>query len=93
MTGSEAVGQYNVTVSGGRGVYIGDHGIQVNLFTGEPPPGPVVAGNVPQAPPAYRPREDLMAALRWTRAGRPRRPRGHRDARRRQVPARRRLRA
>ena len=71
MTGSEAVGQYNVTVSGGRGVYIGDHGIQVNLFTGEPPPGPVVAGNVPQAPPAYRPREDLMAALRSTGPGVP----------------------
>ena len=53
-----------MTVSGGRGVYVGDHGIQVNLFTGEPPPGPVVAGNVPQAPPAYRPREDLMAGLR-----------------------------
>ena len=64
MTAGEGVGRYNVTVSGGRGVYIGDHGIQVNLFTGEPPPGPVVAGNVPQAPPAYRPREDLMAGLR-----------------------------
>ena len=64
MTGSEGVGTYNVTVSGGRGVYVGDHGIQVNLFTGEPPPGPVVAGDVPQAPPAYRPREDLMAGLR-----------------------------
>jgi len=64
VTASEAVGRYNVTVSGGRGVYVGDHGIQVNLFTGEPPPGPVVAGNVPQAPSAYRPREDLMAGLR-----------------------------
>jgi tetratricopeptide (TPR) repeat protein len=64
VTASEGVGRYNVTVSGGRGVYVGDHGIQVNLFAGEPPPGPVVAGNVPQAPPAYRPREDLMAGLR-----------------------------
>ncbi len=53
-----------MTVSDSRGVYIGDHGIQVNLFTGERPPGPVVAGNVPQAPPAFRPREDLMAELR-----------------------------
>jgi hypothetical protein len=57
-------GQYNVTVSGGRGVYVGDHGIQVNLFTGERPRGPVVAGNVPQAPRAFRPREALMAGLR-----------------------------
>jgi tetratricopeptide (TPR) repeat protein len=64
VTGSEGAGKYNVTVSGGRGVYIGDHGIQVNLFTGEPPPGPVVAGDVPQAPRAFRPREDLMVRLR-----------------------------
>ncbi len=57
-------GTYNVTVSGGRGVYIGDHGIQVSLFTGEQPRGPVVAGSVPHAPRAFRPREDLMAGLR-----------------------------
>jgi tetratricopeptide (TPR) repeat protein len=42
----------------------GDHNIQVNLFAGEAPRGPVVAGNVPQAPPAFQPREDLMAQLR-----------------------------
>jgi tetratricopeptide (TPR) repeat protein len=71
VTGSEGAGQYNVTVSGGRGVYIGDHGIQVNLFTGEPPPGPVVAGNVPQAPRAFRPREDLMVRLRSAGPGVP----------------------
>ena len=53
-----------MTVSDSRGVYIGDHGLQVNLFTAERPPGPVVAGNVPQAPPAFRPREDLLAGLR-----------------------------
>jgi tetratricopeptide (TPR) repeat protein len=51
-------------VDGSRGVYIGDHGIQINLFTGERPPGPVVAGNVPQAPPAFRLRDDLLAGLR-----------------------------
>ena len=64
VTGSEGASKYNVTVSGGRGVYIGDHGIQVNLFTGEQPRGPVVAGSVPQAPRSFRPREDLMAGLR-----------------------------
>jgi len=47
-----------------QGGQFGDHNIQFNLFTGKPPPGPVVAGNVPQAPPAFQPREDLMAALR-----------------------------
>jgi hypothetical protein len=71
VTGSEGVGTYNVTVSGGRGVYIGDHGLQVNLFAREPPADPVVAGNVPQAPPAFRPREDLLAALRSARPGVP----------------------
>jgi hypothetical protein len=71
VTGSDGAGQYNVTVSGGRGVYIGDHGIQVNLFTGEPPPGPAVAGNVPQAPRAFRPREDLMVRLRSAGPGVP----------------------
>ena len=71
VTGSDGAGQYNVTVSGGRGVYIGDHGIQVNLFTGETPPGPVVAGNVPQAPRAFRPREDLMVRLRSAGPGVP----------------------
>jgi hypothetical protein len=44
-----------VTLVGAQGVYVGDHGIQVNLFTGERPRGPVVAGNVPQPPPAFRP--------------------------------------
>lgn len=51
-------------VTGGQGVQAGDGNVQVNLFAGEQPRGPVVAGNVPQAPPAFQPREDLMAALR-----------------------------
>jgi tetratricopeptide (TPR) repeat protein len=42
----------------------GDRNLQINLFAGEAPRGPVVAGNVPQAPPAFQPREDLMAQLR-----------------------------
>jgi hypothetical protein len=61
----------DVAVAGARGVYIGDHGIQTNLCTGEQPPGPVVAGNMPQAPPAFRPREHLMAGLRLAGPGVP----------------------
>jgi hypothetical protein len=53
-----------VEITGGQGHYVGDHGIQVNLFGDRRPPGPVVAGSVPQPPPAFRPREDLMARLR-----------------------------
>jgi len=67
----DAGGKYNVTVSGGRGVYIGDHGIQVNLFTGERPRGPVVAGNVPQPPPSFQPRAELMTRLRAAGPGVP----------------------
>jgi len=66
-----AVSADNLTVVGARGVYIGDHGIQVNLFTGESPPGPVVAGDVPQAPRAFRPREGLLAGLRSAAPGVP----------------------
>jgi hypothetical protein len=51
-------------VTGGQGVQAGDGNVQINLFSGEQPRGPVVAGNVPQAPPAFQPREDLMAVLR-----------------------------
>jgi NB-ARC domain len=51
-------------VTGGQGVQAGDGNVQINLFSGQQPRGPVVAGNVPQAPPAFQPREDLMAVLR-----------------------------
>jgi tetratricopeptide (TPR) repeat protein len=61
--GSRA-GKYDVTIHGGQGIQIGDHNTVVNLFAAELSRGPVVAGNVPQAPPAFQPREDLMAALR-----------------------------
>ena len=47
-----------------QGGQFGDHNLQINLFAGEAPRGPVVAGNVPQAPPAFQPREDLMSRLR-----------------------------
>jgi hypothetical protein len=51
-------------VNDSQGVQAGDGNVQINLFSGEQPRGPVVAGNVPQAPPAFQPREDLMAELR-----------------------------
>jgi hypothetical protein len=47
----------------GQGVQVGDGNVQINLFSGEQPPGPVVAGNIPQPAPAFQPREDLMTAL------------------------------
>jgi tetratricopeptide (TPR) repeat protein len=47
-----------------QGSQWGDRNLQINLFAGEVPRGPVVAGNVPQAPPAFQPREELMAQLR-----------------------------
>jgi hypothetical protein len=53
-----------VDIRDSQGVQVGSGNIQYNLFAGPPPPGPVVAGNVPQAPPAFQPREDLLARLR-----------------------------
>ncbi|HUZ39248.1 MAG TPA: hypothetical protein VMV17_23240, partial [Streptosporangiaceae bacterium] len=66
---------------GSHGVQIGDHGTQVNTFHAhigqlivQPRPavtaaGPVVVGDVPQEPPAFQPRADLLAALRRTGPG------------------------
>jgi len=51
-------------VQDSQGVQTGSNNVQVNLFTGEQPRGPVVAGNVPQPAPAFQPRGDLMTALR-----------------------------
>jgi hypothetical protein len=45
---------------GSQEVQLGDNNVQVNLFSGEQPQGPVVAGSVPQPPPASQP---LAAAL------------------------------
>jgi tetratricopeptide (TPR) repeat protein len=53
-----------VDVTGSQGVQLGDGNVQINLFSGVQPPGPVVAGNIPQPAPAFQPRGDLMAALR-----------------------------
>jgi hypothetical protein len=52
-------------ITGSQGFQVGDHNIQVNvLFGGQQPRGSIVAGNIPQAPPAFQPRADLMARLR-----------------------------
>ena len=51
-------------VNDSKGVQAGSGNVQINLFVGEQPRGPVVAGSIPQAPPAFQPREDLMAQLR-----------------------------
>lgn len=54
-------------VTGGHGVQRGDGNFQFNqfnLFPDRQPRSPVVAGNVPHGPPAFQPREDLMAPLR-----------------------------
>lgn len=57
-------GKYHVVVRDSRATQIGDGNVQINLFGDGKPAGPVVAGNVPQEPPAFQPREDLMAQLR-----------------------------
>jgi tetratricopeptide (TPR) repeat protein len=52
-------------ITNSQGFQVGDNNVQVNwLFGDKQPAGPVVGGNVPQAPPAFQPREDLMAQLR-----------------------------
>ena len=78
MSGGTGPGEpvTRVEVPAGRGVMVGDHGTQHNQFIDiyiekqviQPPPapatGPVVAGEVPQPPPAFQPRADLLAMLR-----------------------------
>jgi hypothetical protein len=60
-------------MSASLGFQVGDGNVQHNtfnfLFGGSQPDGPVVAGNVPQAPQAFQPREDLMAILRAAGSG------------------------
>jgi hypothetical protein len=60
-------------MSASLGFQVGDGNVQHNtfnfLFGGRQPVGPVVAGNVPQAPPAFQPREDLMAIIRAAGSG------------------------
>ena len=79
MIGSTGAGEPPVTrveVPAGQGVQAGDHNIQRNEYNIEnyiqnliqplpvPVPGHVVAGDVPQPPPAFQPRAGLLAALR-----------------------------
>jgi tetratricopeptide (TPR) repeat protein len=61
-----------VEAPGSQGVQIGEHNEQFNQFIENyikvhvpPPPvtGPVVTGEIPQPPPAFQPRPELMSAL------------------------------
>lgn len=55
----------DMDITASQGFQVGDHNLQINfLFGGRQPAAPVVAGNIPQAPPAFQLREDLMAELR-----------------------------
>jgi tetratricopeptide (TPR) repeat protein len=57
-----------VDISDSKGVAVG--GVQFNLFTtAEQPRGPVVAGNVPEVPAAFQPRDELLAHLRDAGSG------------------------
>jgi tetratricopeptide (TPR) repeat protein len=84
MSGSTGPGGPPVTrveIPAGQGVQVGDHNTQRNEYNIEnyiqnliqplpvPAPGQVVTGDVPQPPPAFQPRADLLAALRATGPG------------------------
>ena len=61
--GTGAAAKYRASVEESQGTQLGDGNVQINLFR-RPDAGPVVAGSVPREPPAFQPREDLMAQLR-----------------------------
>ena len=102
MSGGTGAGEpgTRVEVPAGQGVQVGDHDTQVNKFIEtyiekqviQPPPapaaGPVVAGEVPQRPPAFQPRAELLAALGASGPGVYGGAGGDRDARGGQDPAR-----
>src|SRR5215510_7818742 len=84
VSGSTGAGEPPVTrveIPAGQGVQAGDHNIQRNEFNIEnyiqnliqpppiPAPGQVVTGDVPQPPPAFQPRADLLTALRGAGPG------------------------
>jgi tetratricopeptide (TPR) repeat protein len=58
---------HHADIAASQGVNVG--GPQINLFMGEQPSGPVVAGSIPQAPPAFQPRDDLMKELQQAGPG------------------------
>src|SRR5579863_10459351 len=62
--GASGPGKYRAVARESQGTQFGDGNVQINLFGERTPAGPVVAGNVPQVPSAFQPREDLMAQLR-----------------------------
>jgi len=54
-----------VRIAESQGVQVGDHNVQVSFLLGNgQPAGPVVAGEIPQEPLAFQPREDVLAVLR-----------------------------
>ena len=59
------MGSLSADVPGGQGVQVsGDGGVQVNVFGDHPPATvTVVVGSIPQAPPAFQARADLLAEL------------------------------
>ena len=79
MSGGAGAGRppvARVEIPDGRGVQVGDHGIQDNKYIQtyiekqviQPGPAPsgevrVVAGDIPQEPPGFQPRADLLAEL------------------------------
>jgi tetratricopeptide (TPR) repeat protein len=72
-----------VMIQGGQGVQIGDFGRQENTFIAQyveaqvvhvqqaPVSWPVLFGDIPQQPPAWQPRSDLLAALGFAGPGAP----------------------
>lgn len=48
----------------GRDVVIGSGNVQVNSYGRRTTRGPLVVGSIPQEPPAFQPRADLLAELR-----------------------------
>ena len=71
MSGTEDAG-VRAELQGAQGAQVGQHNKTYNVwYSGALGPtmpgiavGPVVAGEIPQEPPAFQPREDLLADLR-----------------------------
>ena len=75
-TGAGEPPETRVEIPGGQGVQVGDQGTQHNEYnigtyiqnliqpSPAPAPGQVVTGDVPQQPPAFQPRADVLAVLR-----------------------------